>query len=313
MNSFAEYITLDESIPSRSNLYADSLPGIDSEMIDSLVKDGKDVEETWAALYKRACDGLVNDLRKLLNNKFYVDLKLVSRETSTFKDSINGNVGLAGLTIEFKLPKYSRLHVVSLEVFSEQDYASPGLTITIFDTDENGEELFQTEATLEIGRNLIPVDIDFTVDKIFISFSTEFELRETENKRYNTPYIYFGCDECAFDCGGYQGKIEQINGGGLNAFYNVVCSVEKFTLENINFFAQALLWKLGIVVTEERRYGERLTKYQTMTLERAEELMGFFTDKYKQEIEESVKGINIKEDPYCFSCKQFVIKRSSTP
>lgn len=282
-------------------------------MIDSLVKDGKDEDETWLVLYKRACDGLVNDIRKLLNNKFYVDLKLVSRETSVFKESINDNLGLAGITIEFKLPKYARLHIVSIEVFSSQDYGSPGVGISIYDTDENGELLFETEPELVEGRNTIPIDRDFTVDKIYIAFDTVFALRETENRRYNTPYIYFGCDECAFDCGGYQGKIEQINGGGLNVFYNVYCSVEKFVLENINFFAQALLWKLGIVISEERRFGERLNKYTTMTLERAEELMNFYTEKYTQEIEESIKGINIREDPYCFSCKQLLSKRSSTP
>lgn len=282
-------------------------------MIEGLAKGGKDEDETWAVLYKRACDGLVNDIRKLLNNKFYVDLKLVSRETSTFKESVNGNSGLAGIELTFELPRYARLHVVSVEVFSEQAYDSPDFPLYFYNEDENGELLYETSASITEGRNTINIDRDFSVDKLFIAFDPTFELRQTENRRYETPYIRFNCDDCWFDCGGYHGKVRQVNGGGLNVFYNVFCSVEEFVLENINLFAQSLLWKIGIVISEERRYGERLNKYTTMQLERAEELMGYYTEKYTQETEESIKGINIKEDPYCFSCRHLVSKRASTP
>jgi hypothetical protein len=308
--SFDDYITLDESIPSRSRLYADSLPGIDSDMIDGLAKAGKDEDETWAVLYKRACDGLVNDVRKLLNNKFLVDLKLVSRETSVFKES--GNSG-GGLEIEFDLPKYAGIHVVSVEVFSETEYDTPDMAIRVYQDDENGELLFETGAELTTGRNVINIDRTFYVNKIFITYDQTFLLRDTENKRYQSQYYKWTCNECIFDCGGYQGRISHVGGGGLNVFYNVVCSVEKFTLENLNLFAQSLLWKIGIVISEERRFGEHLNKYSTMTLERNEELIGFYTDKYTQELEETIKGVNIREDPYCFACKKILSQRSSTP
>lgn len=310
MLSFADYISLDDSIPSRSQLYADSLPGIDSEMIDGLAKEGKDEEETWAVLYKRACDGLVNDIRKLLNNKFLVDLKLVSRETSVFKES--GNSG-GGIEIEFDLPKYAGIHVLSVQVYSEQEYATPDMAIRIYKDDESGELLFETSTELSEGKNTINIDRTFYVDKIFITYDQDFLLRDTENKRYQAPYYKWTCNECIFDCGGYEGRIKHVGGGGLNVFYNVSCSVEKFVLENLNLFAQSLLWKIGIVITEERRFGERLNKYSTMQLERAEELMGYYTDKYNQEIEETIKGVNIREDPYCFACKTALSRRSSTP
>jgi hypothetical protein len=311
--NFTDYITLDESIPSRSQLYANSLPGIDSDMVEGLAKTGKDEDETWAVLYKRACDGLVNDVRKLLNNKFFVDLKLVSRETSLFEDSVNTNPGLAGIELYFNLPKYAAIHIIAVEVKSEMVYDSPELEINIFQDDQDGEVLHTVTSELTEGRNVVNIDRSFYTNKLFIAYDTSFELRNTENRRYATPYISFNCDECRFDCGGYQGKIEQINGGGLNVFYNVTCSIEKFVLENINLFAQALLWKIGIVISEERRYGERLNKYNTMTLERHEELLAFYTEKYNQEKDETIRGVNIKEDPYCFECKQILSKRSSIP
>jgi hypothetical protein len=313
MSCFTEYITLDNGTPSRSNLYADSLPGIDSEMIDGLAKEGKDGDETWEVLYKRAYDGLVAEIRKLVNSKFKTDLKLIARETSEFKDSLNAG-GLAGVQIGFDLPKYARIHVISIGVYSEQEYETPDVPFYVYDEDENGELLHETSGEIVAGRNTINVDQDFEVNKIFVAYDSDnYSFRKTENKKYSTPYIKWSCDDCLFDCGGYQGSVKQISGGGLNVKYVVYCSIEKFVCENINLFAQALLWKIGIVITEERRFGERLNKFTTMTLERAEELMGFYSDKFALEVNEVIKGQNIREDEFCFPCKHLVSKRTSLP
>ncbi len=282
-------------------------------MIDGLAKEGKDEDQTWAILYKRACDGLVADLTKEINTKFNTELKLVTRETSTFKEGVNLASGLSGVQITFDLPKYARIHIISVEVFSDQEYASPEVPFYVYDEDGDGELLYETTSALIEGRNTINIDRDFTVDKIFVAYDPDFALRQTENKKYNTHYYQFNCDECRFDCGGYEGKIKQINGGGLNVKYIVYCSVEKFLCENIKLFAQALLWKIGIVITQERRYGERLNRFTAMQLERAEELMEFYKEEYEKEMKEAVKAQNIREDPYCFPCKHLVSKRSQTP
>ena len=282
-------------------------------MIDGLAKEGKDEDQTWAVLYKRAYDGLVSDLTKELNSKFNTDLRLVTRETSAFKEGVNLAVGLSGVQIGFDLPKYARIHVISIEVFSDQEQASPDVPFYVYEEDGNGELLFETGSELTEGRNTIYVDRDFEVDEIFVAYNPETALRQTENKKYSTHYYQYTCDECRFDCGGYEGTVKQINGGGLNVKYIVYCSVEKFACENIKLFAQALLWKIGIVITQERRFGERLNKFTTMTLERAEELMGFYKEEYDKELKEAVKAQNIREDPYCFPCKHLVSKKSSVP
>lgn len=313
MNCFQNYINLDESIPSRSGLYADSLPGIDSEMIEGLAKGEKTNEDTWNVLYKRAHERLVSDVGRLLNGKFSVDLKLVSRETSQFKETTNINAGLAGVQIHFDLPKYARIHIISVGVNSENDYDSPDVPIYVYDTDENGELLYETSGSVTEGKSTIFIDRDFEQDTLFIAYDTDHAFKSTENKRYSLPYITWGCDECRFDCSGYMGTIKQINGGGLNVKYNIYCSIEKFVCEYINLFAQALLWKIGVVISEERRFGERLNRFTTMTLERWEELMEFYTEKYNQDIEETIKGMRIPEDYYCFPCRRSVNRRSQTP
>lgn len=282
-------------------------------MIEGLAKNLNSPDNTWDALYKRAWDGLVADVARALNSKFSVDLKLVSRETSSFKDSVNLASGLSGVKIEFDLPRYARIHIISIGVFSEETYDSPDIPFYVYNEDSDGELLYETTSDIVEGKNTVNIDRDFEVDKLFIAYDPDYTFRGTENKKYSTPYITWGCDECRFDCGGYQGKVTQINGGGLNVKYVIYCSIEKFVCENVNLFAQSLLWKIGQVISEERRFGERLNRFTTMTLERWEELINFYTEKYKSDLSEVIKSMRIGEDQYCFPCKNLVSKKSGLP
>lgn len=314
MSCYSDYITINRTTPSRSGLYAESLPGIDSAIWDALVKEGQADEDFWPMIYEKAWNNFISDLTHLLQNKFYVDSKLVSRETSQFKADVNMSADLAGVTIEFKLPRYAKLHIVSVDVFSDQAYTSPEALISVYDTDENGELLSESSQDISEGRNTIFIDEDYEVNKVFVAFDpATYAFRETENKKYGTPYLYFGCDECAFDCGGYEGKISQINGGGLNVKYNVVCSVEKFACENINLFRMAFWYRIGLEITVERMIGNRLNRFMTMELERQEELFNFYNKNFTENLERSVRSQNMREDPYCFNCKELVSSRSQTP
>src|SRR5687768_11163427 len=126
---FDDYITISEAItPSRSGLYATDLPGIDTEMLDSIARSSsEDCSDIWQTIYKRARKNLVSDVSKNLAEKFFVDLKLLSRETSKFKPDTNSNTGLAGVTMEFNMPRYAKAHIISVQVDSLQAYTTPGL------------------------------------------------------------------------------------------------------------------------------------------------------------------------------------------
>lgn len=309
MDVFADYITIAEAVlPSRSGLYATNLPGIDTEMLDCLAREVTGTAgDIWPIIYKRACDNLTSDVSQNMQAKFNVDLKLVSRETSQFKSDANLNSGLAGIKIEFALPRYARTHILYIEVFSLLDYGSPGITFTIYDTDENGEKLYEKTESVSVGRSKIFIDQDFQTDKLFISYSpTQANFRSTENKLYRTGYAIYDsivCDVCFDAYGLYTGTVTQVNGGGLNVFYNVRCSISKYLGENLNLFKQALLWKIGQEITAERRIGERLTKFTTFTIERANELSDFYDTQYNENLMNVIKSQNMSEDPICFICK----------
>lgn len=116
--SLAGFITLDTDTPSKSGLYVTGLPGVTLAQIDGLTKDEQsDVEDTFEYLYALAQTNLKIDVQRALAKRFHIDLKLASRETSKFLDEANTSDELAGVTIEFDLPKYAKLHIPTIGVY----------------------------------------------------------------------------------------------------------------------------------------------------------------------------------------------------
>lgn len=306
------YIELDNFIPSRSGLYADSLPGIDIETIDSLRKNAKDSDETWDLLYGRAWNNLISDVSKNIQDRFFVDSKIVSRETSAFLAEYNSS-GLAGVKLTFNLSKYTKIHLLSVSLWSQIVYTNA--PIYVYDTDEDGELLDTFTQNLVIGRNTINIDTDYETD-LFVAIDTAiYTIKKTETKFYHgmTAHDYLGSILCDFEICGGTGAIQQVNGGGLNLKYVVYCSIEKFVCENLNLFKMAFLWKIGVEITDERRYGERLNRLTIMTVERATELQEYYAKRYELEILDAIKSQNIREDNVCFACKNTVTTQISLP
>ena len=316
MSCYQNYVTIDRTTQSRSGLYAVDLPGVELSMLELLTKeDQADYLEFWEMIYKKAWDNFVSDLTHALQDKFYVDSKLISRETSQFKSDIGGT-GLSGVTIEFQLPRYARLHIISCDIWSNSSYSSPEFEVKVYDQDADGDELASVTQEVTEGANTVFIDQEFETNKVLVAFDRDMftDLRETENKRYlNSPYMSYTPIDCSFDCGGYFGRITQYNTGGLNVKYNVICSVEKFACENINLFKQAFFFRIGLELVYERIFGNRLNRFSTMTLERQEELTKYYSLEYEKNLERSVRSQGMQEDPYCFSCKALVSRRSDTP
>jgi hypothetical protein len=323
MACFDDYITISENIgASRSGLYATDLPGIDTDLLDGIARNHEstpsdDYTDIWATIYKRAKNNLISDVSKNIQDKFFMDLKLITRETSSFTADANTGSSLAGVTLEFNLPKYAKLHIISIGVFSETSYSS-GPIFKIYDTDENGELLDTISAAIAThGRQTINVDREYEVDKVFIAYDpATYSFRKTENKYYPGGNNYFDtvtCDQCFYGDPDFRGSIVQINNGGLNIKYLVYCSMEKYVCENLPFFKDALLYKIGHEITVERRLGERLNQYTVMTQERWNELEGFYKAQYEQNLMNVIRSSNITEDDLCFACKNTVYTETLLP
>lgn len=314
---YSNYIGIDQSVASsESGLYVTDLLGVTIRQLDDLTKeDQDDYIAFFESLKKTAWRNLRIDTQKKLGSKFLLDKKLLTRETSEFRTSLNANSGLAGVKIEVDLPKYARLQILSITVKSDQAYTSPDAEFYVYRTDENGELLGTFTKELAEGVNTVPIYTDYEEDELFIAYDADtLSLYSTEN-RYYDDYIKFSKDlSCTFQCSyGSEGYVQQVNAGGLNVKFVVYCSLDKFICENLNLFQNAYLYRLGVDLTRERRVSDNVNRFTVMTQERADELFALYFDDYEKALTATIDTINIKEDPICFTCKSIVTSRINLP
>ncbi len=314
MQSYDGYITIDSSIPSKSELYVTDLPGITVHQLHSLTKDEQDdFYEFFDTLYKNAQINLKIDVQRKLKNSFHFNQKLVSRETSDYLASVNDNTSLAGIKLNYTLPKYAKLQLLTIEVKSENDYTSPEAEFFIYKEDADGDLLQTITSELVEGKNVITVDQDFYEDELFICYDpTALELKKTENKYFRGATSWDKLS-CTFPCWGQEGSIQQIQGGGINVTFVILCDIKKFILENLPIFAEALWYRIGVELIKERKVSDRVNRFTVITEERATELMTLYNEEYIAALETATEIVNINEDPVCFSCKRSVGKATSLP
>ncbi len=316
MQSYDGYITIDSTIPSKSGLYVTGLPGITINQLHSLTKDEQaDYFAFFQDLYLNAQVSLKIDVQRKLKSSFHFDQKLISRETSEYLTKFNTGSELAGVKIEFVLPKYAKLQILTIECKSENAVLSPEAEFYVYKEDQDGELLATITSELTQGRNTIEVYQDFYEDELFIAYDPSvLSLAKTDNRYFRGASTWTKL-ECTFPCFGFggEGSIQQINGGGLDIKFVVVCDIQKFILENLPLFREALWYRIGVELMLERIVSDRVNKFTVLTEERAAELGAIYTDKYEKALDDSTEIVNIKEDPVCFSCKRTIGKVTALP
>lgn len=315
MHSFSSFITASKETPSRSGLYANQLPGVTLNLLDDLTKDEQeDFLEFWADIYERTIANFLSEVQGKLADKFNVDLKLFSRETSEFKDDENIGNGYAGVKLEYNLPRYGVLHVGEIEVFS--DIPQTEVVFEFFEKDELGRKLHEVTTDLQDGINHIYIGQDFRVDKLFIGYDRGLlAMRETKNKHYSDCHYYEFSDlSCLFPCyNNSRGSVRQVNGGGINVIYNATCSIRKFVEDNLNIFKDAFWYRIGLELIRERIFSDRFNRWTTMMVEDAEKKESAYIRECELKLDNAIRSIRITEDPVCFTCKSTVYANYQLP
>jgi len=310
------YITPSKDTPSRSGLYANGLPGVTLQLLDDLTKDEEeDFNEFWTDIYQRSIVNFTSLIQSKLTDKFHIDLSLISRETSKFGDDVNQSGLMSGITLYYRLPRYGKTQIVSVVVNSNlaQDI---DFEFYIFDKDENGKILKTVNATLTEGENTINIDTYFSNDQIFIGYdATAYpDLFGTTNRYYSDYYGLWDDFSCWYPCyGGGRAHVTQVNGGGFNVVFNSVCSVEKVVEQNINIFKDAFWYFIGLELMFERIHSDKFNRWTTLSSDRAKELIGNYQAWAEEKSDNAIRGIRMKEDHICFSCKSLVTHSYELP
>lgn len=318
MTCFDSYITPDSSEQSKSGQYFVDISGCTISLLDDLTKeDQEDYNECFDYLYKAAQRNLKIDVQRKLANRFHIDKKLITRETSEFKADFNTGSELAGVKIQVSLPKYARIHILSIGVNAETNYTSPEAEFYIYQDDADGDLLSTINSELVEGKNTVDVYEEFETDTLFIAYDPSvLSLKETKTLYYPLDNGINGWADlaCAFPCWfGGEGEVYQINQGGLNVKFILYCSMEKVLCENLPLFGSALLYKLGIETMKERITTQRVNKTTVLTAERAVELLKVFTDDYNEALDAATMNLKMTEDPICFSCKRTISSKTVLP
>lgn len=314
MQSYDGYITIDNSNPSESGRYVVDLPGITINQLHSLTKDEQDdYFAFFETVYKNAQINLKIDVQRKLKGLFHFNQKLVSRETSEYLTEYNSGSELAGIKLNYTLPKYAKLQILTIEVKAQEAQASPETEFFIFKEDEDGELLATISSELTAGRNVVKVNQAFYEDEVFIAYNPSLvSLAKTDN-RWFRGVSSFSKLSCTFPCFGAEGSIDQINEGGLNVTFVVMCDVEKFILENLPLFVDAIWYRIGVELVKESIVSDRVNRFTVITPDRATELMTLYNEEYQAALDTAIDITNINEDPVCFSCKRTIGRVTSLP
>ena len=317
MTCFSGYINPENSVVSKSGMYFTDLAGCTISLLDDLTKeDQEDYNTCFDYLYTAAQRNLKVDVQKKLANRFHIDKKLITRETSEFKDDFNTGSELAGVKIRVTLPKYARIHILSIGMIAEDVSPAPTGEFFIFKDDADGELLSTVTGEIDAGRNTVDVYQEFEHDTLFIAYDpSELSLKKTKNLYYPLDNGINGWADlaCTFFCESGEGSVYHINGGGLNIKFILYCSMEKVLCENLPLFGTALLYKLGIETMKERITSQKVNRTTVLTTERATELLKVFTDDYMEALDAATMNLKMTEDPICFSCKRTLSVRTSLP
>ncbi len=315
--TYTDYITASIDTPSQSGLYATDLAGVSVKLLDDLTRDeDADWNDFFDYIYKTAQRNLKIDVHRKLADRFHIDKKLITRETGTYLNEYHTS---GGVQIYFNLPKYARLQILSIDVFAENVSPVPQINLEVRKDDQNGEVLKTYTKTIVAGKNSIGIYQDFDSEdfsnynqKLYVGF-TGPSVKKTETRYYPNDTYLSEKDCYHINCDGVDGYVLQVNEGGLNVKFVIYCSLEKFIIENINLFREALFYRLGVDIMKERKTSQLVNLTTVLTEERAVELMEVFNTDYMAAVETATMNISMREDPICFNCKRSVSSKTNLP
>lgn len=328
-----------------SGIFINQLPGIELEMIDSLADEQQvDFNGVYDDIQERAVRRLKTDVnaefkkRHLLKNVTQsIDMgRIIDTSVTTPAGAQYRGVALT-LNRQDENFAYSNLQTIYVQEVSLYFSSTDATTIKVFDL-ETGTELFTkaVAAPGSIGFQTITIFETFEAREIFIGYdatsliSVELDLTKLKNATNRTQN---GCNFWCISTGlGGTNRNAELRGAsatiateitesdltiGDNSFgfsvkWSIICSFDTFVCNNKETFARALWLLLGIELSRERRFTNRLNEFTTFDNNTAKELMNLFEVEYRGgtiddivyegELFMAIDAIDLNNSDYCLEC-----------
>jgi hypothetical protein len=310
-----------------SNLWINDLQGISLKMLDSIANEEQiTFFDMWNSVQARAVQRINTDVVREFSKRYRL-YRLVDNTTWLKSVDLTQTTAPAaqylGFEIEMGLPQYdsgwqmgwvSSLQVIHVQSLSLYLIEAGPVTIHFFNIIANSVyELTENAITINgvAGWNEIPVYTDFYgVQRLFIGY---------DGTSITAPMLPLDNDE---DWTNYNIYLQMSEGNGLvragtipnpatqttnftNNTYGLVgvvgirCRFENLVCDNKTLFATPMWYLLGAELMAERIYSDRVNRYTTIDIDKAQKLRLEFEKRYALELESACDGIELSWTDCC--------------
>jgi len=311
-----------------SGLYINDLPGISLKQIVALTTEEEATYiDMWNMIQRRAQNRFSLDVREAMGKHYKINsvVQGINLGNKIGPPNFAPGYDWQGFSIEmveddnyeFVPSPLASIHIQDLKFYAE-DLAPSAMDFKVYDL-YTFEELFAYNFTPVNKWNIIPVNKTFHnnyntnswgVLCVYDGASVSSVVSTDIPTYHQTP----SC--CDFRIRG----AHSTNAGvvtytsdtyGLSGTFSMVCNWDAIVCQNKNIFARAYWHLLGIELITEQLYSNKINKFTTVDLNRANELRKEYQVEYMKSLEQISGGFKLSCD-CCIECSGLVQLRETT-
>jgi hypothetical protein len=330
MNCLQNYIGINypgAPVPD-SGLYVNQLPGVSLKGIDKVANEEQiTFTGVWSDVQQRSLKkfstAIINYFSKRYQlRRIHESFRLPTIFLNETNQQTPASPGYRGFTFDlgYHASPLAKIHIENLSLYLLSPQAS--VTFNVWEVvDEFNANLIDTLTLTNAvaGWNTLKVNKDYCVWKIFVGYESSniesvwLPLNEAydmfNSEEYMTWPFYSPCEAWIYGAQSqnpYSNLQEMNNLYGLSAEISTHCSFEPLICAQKALFATALWYQHGAELMTERIYSDRLNKYTTIDLKRAQDLQQYFQQTANTELAAVLDGINMVSWDCCIDCNDQV-------
>jgi hypothetical protein len=309
-----------------SNLFINRLPGMELKALDKIAtQDQVNFQGVWEDIQDRAVRRFRNEAVKMLKKRYKlktitqsVDVeKLIDTTSSTGMDT-----EYRGYTLELNREGHdyvaSNMQSIYIQTLPLWLPSAINTTVKIYDLDTE-TQLFTRSVTGASGWNTVRVDETFTAQRLYVVYdSTLIDSTGQDISKLKQAVLYGNTGDYCLCYSGSSLNIE-IRGAnstiadkfnitygndtfGLSGVFSVLCSYDALICNNLSTFETPFWYLCAAEYCFERQFTSRLNEFTTFGKDKAKELRTEYEERFKDELETAMDGIDLDLKDYCIEC-----------
>lgn len=305
-----------------SGLYINSLPGISLKSIEALAdEDQKNYLGVFNDIDLRASKKIDIEVASVFAKKYKKKSINQTIDLTTYIDrdvNVDASAKYKGFCITaaselgYVKSQYQQIYISTLRIYLK---AAGTYILKVFNLDTS-EELYTYTGTGSIGWNTVKVSTSFTARRLFCCYnateinSYSLPIKDSVNEWNTTCCSYYYGLSCGASLTGIIADLDDVSSYteiygeayGISGVWSLQCSFDNIICNNKPIFATAYLYLLGSELMVERLSSDRINRFTTIDLEKAQQNLEYFIQCYTKELEIAIDGIELDINDACIEC-----------